>query len=207
VKRRVLILILATALTALAADFARVAVERRSYGQLEVPLLQQKDYTEAVCTIGGEKKSVATSGCGAVCIAMAATALVGSQETPSTLFQWAYDNGLYFGDGLGHEAMSQLAARSGLRGERLDNRAELVLSALRAGRPVVAHMGPGTFTNNGHYILLCGIDGEGLIRVNDPYSPERSRVTYPIELILSEVKTSRAFLALEPGFDRAVFIF
>ena len=206
-KRRVLILIVAVALIALAADFVRITMERRSYGQLEVPLLNQKDYTEAVCTIGGQKKSVASSGCGAVCIAMAASALVDSQETPETLFQWAYDTGLYFGDGLGHEAMSQLAARCGMRGEWLDNEAERILSTLRAGRPVVAHMGPGTFTNNGHYILLYGVDGDGLIRVNDPYSPERSQKTYPIDLILGEVKTSRAFLALEPDFDRAVFIF
>jgi hypothetical protein len=138
---------------------------------------------------------------------MAGAALVGSQETPETLFQWAYDTGLYFGDGLGHEAMSQLAARCGMRGEWLDNEAELVLSALRAGRPVVAHMGSGTFTNNGHYILLYGIDGEGMIRVNDPYSPERSQETYPIDLIVGEVKTSRAFLALEPDRDRAINMF
>jgi hypothetical protein len=207
VKRRVLILILAAALIAAAADYVRIAMDRRSYGQLEVPLLNQQDYTEAVCTIGGQKKSVATSGCGAVCIAMAASALVGSQETPETLFQWAFDTGLYFGDGLGHEAMGRMAARCGMRGEWLDNDAELVLSALRAGHPVVAHMGSGTFTNNGHYILLYGIDGEGMIRVNDPYSPERSQETYPIDLIVGEVKTSRAFLALEPDRDRAINMF
>ena len=206
-KRRVLILILAAALIALAADFVQFTMDRRAPGRLEVPLLQQKDYIEAVCTIGGQKKSVATSGCGAVCIAMAASALVGSQETPVTLFQWAYDSGLYFGDGLGHEAMGQLAARCGLRGEWLENELELVMAALEAGRPVVAHMGSGTFTNNGHYILLYGIDGEGMIRVNDPYSPERSEKTYPLDLILSEVKTSRAFLALEPDVDRARIIF
>jgi hypothetical protein len=207
VKRRILILILAAALIAVAADFVRITMDRRSYGQLVVPLMNQKDYTEAVCTIGGQKKSVATSGCGAVCIAMAASALVGSLETPETLFQWAYDTGLYFGDGLGHEAMGQLAARCGMHGEWLDNEAEPVLSALRAGRPVVAHMGPGTFTNNGHYILLYGVDGDGMIRVNDPYSVERSQETYPIDLILREVKTTRAFLALEPDFDRAIFVF
>ncbi len=162
----------------------------------------QTDYREAVCTIDGQKKSVATSGCGAVCIAMAAAALVNSAETPGTLFQWAYDNGQYFGDGLGHEAMSQLAAHCGMRGEWLDNQAEGILDAIRSGRLVVAHMGPGTFTKNGHYILLYGIDGDGLIRLNDPYSFERSQETYPIDLILREVKTSRAFLALEPDSDR-----
>ncbi len=205
-KRRVLILIAAAALIALAVDFMRVTIEKRLLTRPEVPLMQQQDYTQAVCTIGGQKKSVATSGCGAVCIAMAAAALVDSQETPETLFQWAYDNGLYFGDGLGHEAMGQIAAHAGLSGEWLDNQPDAILSALKSGRPVVAHMGPGTFTKNGHYILLRGVDESGLIRVNDPYSPKRSQETYPIDLILGEVKASRAFLALEPDSDRATRI-
>ncbi len=138
---------------------------------------------------------------------MAAAALTDSAETPQTLFQWAYDNGLYFGDGLGHEALTALAGRCGMRGTWLDNEAQPILDALLAGRPVVAHMGPGTFTKNGHYILLHGIDGEGLIRVNDPYSPKRSEQAYPLALILGEVKTSRAFMALERAQDRAVRLF
>jgi hypothetical protein len=169
--------------------------------------MSQQDYTEAVCTIGGQKKSVATSGCGAVCVAMAAAGLGDSLETPSTLFQWAYDSGLYFGDGLGHEAMSAIAAHAGLTGRWLENKAEPIMAALSLGHPVVAHMGPGTFTKNGHYILLTGVDEEGLIRVNDPYSPERSRETYPLDLIIGEVKTSRAFLELSPDADRAVRFF
>ena len=195
------------ALIALAADGLRHTMESVAYRGHEIPLLQQQDYTEAVCIIGGEKKSVATSGCGAVCIAMAAKGLVDSYETPSTLFQWAYDTGLYFGDGLGHEAMSAIATHAGLTGRWLDNKAEPIMDALLAGHPVVAHMGPGTFTKNGHYILLTGVDDEGLIRVNDPYSPERSRQTYPLTLIIREVKTSRAFLELSPDSDRAVRFF
>lgn len=206
-KRRILILIAAVALISLAADGLRLTMERQVYKEREIPLMYQQDYTEAVCIIGGEKKSVATSGCGAVCVAMAAAGLVDSMETPGTLFQWAYDKGLYFGDGLGHEAMSAIAAHAGLTGEWLDNQAEPIMAALRAGHPVVAHMGPGTFTKNGHYILLTGVDDEGLIRVNDPYSPERSSETYPLELILGQAKTSRAFLELSPDSDRAVRFF
>jgi hypothetical protein len=134
VKRRILIALAAVALLALTVDLVRVAVERRPYGRLVVPLMLQTDYQDAVCVIGGQKKSVATSGCGATCIAMAAAALVDSGETPGTLFQWAYDSGLYFGDGLGHEAMSAMAVHAGLTGEWLDNDPEMILEALRAGR-------------------------------------------------------------------------
>lgn len=202
-RRRVLGLVLLAAALALALDLMRTAVLTR-LPPPDVPLMRQGDYGEAVCVVGGRPKSAATSGCGATCIAMAAAALADSQETPGTLFQWAYDNGLYCGDGLSHGAMGQLAARAGLKGAWLDNRADLVLAALGSGRPVVAHMGPGTFTKNGHYILLWGVDEGNLIRLNDPASAERSRKAYPIDLILSEVRTSRAFLRLEPGADRAV---
>jgi len=203
VKRRRRILLWAAVAALMAVYFVRITMDKRIAGP-GVPLMQQRDYTEAVCTIDGQKKSVATSGCGAACIAMAAAALADSGETPGTLFQWAYDNGLYYGDGLGHEAMSRLAAHAGLRGEWLDNQPELILAALRSGHLVAAHMGPGTFTKDGHYILLWGVDGDGLIRVNDPGSAERSGRTFPLELILDEVKTSRAFLSLSPGGLRAV---
>ena len=112
-RARVPILIAAALVIALAADYARITEEKRLTRNREVPLMMQKDYTDAVCTIDGQPRSVATSGCGAVCVAMAAAALTGSRETPQTLFQWAYDTGLYFGDGLGHEAMSRLASRCG----------------------------------------------------------------------------------------------
>ena len=202
-RRRALALVLLAAALALALDLLRTAALVH-LPSADVPLMRQGDYDDAVCVIGGRQKSAATSGCGAACIAMAAAALADSRETPGTLFQWAYDNGLYSGDGLSHEAMDQLAARAGLKGEWLDNQADLVLAALRSGRPVAAHMGPGTFTKNGHYILLWGVDEGGLIRLNDPASAERSQKAYPLDLILGEVKTSRAFLMLEPGADRAV---
>ena len=206
-KRWILILIVAVALIALAADQVRYTMERKAYGNLEYPLMLQTDYREVVCVIEGKKKSVATSGCGAVCIAMAAYALADSAETPATLFQWAYDNGLYVGDGLGHDAIFKIASRAGLQGEWIENSAERVMAALKAGHPAVAHMGRGTFTRNGHYILLCGVDGDGRIRVRDPYSPERSEATYPLELILKEAKTANAFLELRRGTDRALWLF
>ena len=53
-------------------------------------------------------------------------------------------------------------------------------------------------SKNGHYILLYGVDSDGLIRLNDPYSETRSQKTYALDLIIKEVKTESAFLELEP---------
>jgi hypothetical protein len=42
-----------------------------------------------------------------------------------------------------------------------------VIEALKNGHPVLAHVGPSVFTDNGHYILLVGYVN-GLFAVNDP---------------------------------------
>jgi hypothetical protein len=72
--------------------------------------------------------------------------------------------------------------------------ADVILGALRDGHPVIAHMGKGTFTNDGHYIVLRGIAEDGKIFVNDPNSSSRSQKTYSLDLIMREAKTFRSFM-------------
>ena len=46
-----------------------------------------------------------------------------------------------------------------------------VVTALKNKKPVIANMGPGTFTTQGHYIVLIGyrkVSGVEEICVNDP---------------------------------------
>ena len=44
-----------------------------------------------------------------------------------------------------------------------------VVESLKNGIPVVANpQGPCDFTEHGHYVVLCGIDNNGNISVNDP---------------------------------------
>ena len=55
----------------------------------------------------------------------------------------------------------------------------------------MALMGPGHFTNRGHFILLRGVTLDGSILVADPASPERSLTTWDPELIVDELSSSR----------------
>ena len=163
-----------------------------------VALVEQADYTDTVAVFAGEDKPVYTSGCGAVCMSMAIGYLKNEWVSPQSLFEWAHDAGHYFGDGLGHEALTDMADRYGIRSEWLPNEPEPVIKALKAGYPVIAHMGPGTFTAGGHYILLRGVDDDGLIWVNDPSSPERTQTPYDMGLILRELRRANSFLLLKP---------
>ncbi|MDO4548292.1 MAG: C39 family peptidase [Clostridia bacterium] len=157
----------------------------------------QSDYKATVTTIGGQNKSVWTSGCGAVVVAMAAGYYIGEDISCEDLFRWACDNGFYSGNGLGHEALSEMLKPYGLVGRWINNDdTRAVKLALQTGRPVVAHVGPGTFTKNGHYILLIDYK-DGQARVNDPGSRDRSGRYFDLDLIRNELRRENSFMIIE----------
>ena len=114
--------------------------------------------------------------------------------TPYTLFKWSYDNGYYHGNGLGHEAVSAMGKLYGVTGKWIGKDGAKIIAALKSGHPVIAHMGPGVFTKQGHYILLKGVTDDGKILVNDPGSKSRTGKAYPLSTILSQAKTSEPFM-------------
>lgn len=165
---------------------------------MSIQPIYQFNYTDPVCQIGGEEKSVATSGCGAVCMSMTIAYLTGNdQQTPEELFTAAWENGEYAGYGLSHETISALGQSYGIAGTWIGRDAAHIRAALQNAQPVIAHMGPGTFTREGHYILLRGLTGDGLVVLNDPNSKSRTREAYSLELILDEAKGETPFMICE----------
>ena len=162
---------------------------------MQIHPLYQRDYRDAVVRVRGLSRTVATSGCGAVCVSMVVAYLTGnSVQTPESLFLRAAEMGEYAGWGLKHETLSALLDENGVRNEWIPNSAEDVERALREGKPVIAHVGPGIFTNAGHYVVLRGIADDGLILVNDPASPERSAGAYPLDKIVRQARREDSFL-------------
>ena len=102
-----------------------------------------------------------------------------TEQNPYLLFCAAVDAGRYHGNGLSHDTLIWLAEQYGATG-RWTGSESAVLDALESGRPVIAHMGEGAFTEKGHYIVLRGRTEDGKILVNDPASPERSRMAFPM---------------------------
>ena len=162
---------------------------------MKIPAIYQFDYKKVVCTINGKGKSASTSGCGATSMCMVIHYLTGNTEpTPYSLFKWAYDNGYYSGSGLGHEAVSALGKLCGVEGKWIGKNGSKIVEALKSGHPVIAHMGPGIFTRQGHYIVLKGVTDDGKILVNDPNSKSRTGKAYPLSTILNQSKTSSPFM-------------
>lgn len=168
-------------------------------GGMDIPVLYQYNYKKTVCTIDGKAKSVSTSGCGATSASMVIAYLTGNTtQTPYTLFKWAYDHGYYSGDGLGHDAVSRLCSNYGVRCSWVANTEKNILSALQSGYPVIAHMGPGIFTKNGHYIVLRGVTADGKILVNDPNSSKRTQMAFPLSTIIEQARRANSFGVCKP---------
>ncbi len=162
---------------------------------MAIPLLLQYDYDRTVLYYNGQAKSVATSGCGAACVSMVIAYLTNNtDQNPYSLFCKAVDAGRYHGSGLSHETLSWLANSCGVKTRWISGNADSIREALEAGKPVIAHMGAGIFTGNGHYIVLRGLTEDGKVLVNDPGSSSRSRMAYPMKTILKQARTSPGFM-------------
>ncbi|MEG0758682.1 MAG: C39 family peptidase [Raoultibacter sp.] len=59
-------------------------------------------------------------------------------------------------------------------------------AALNAKQPVICNVGPGDFTSSGHYFVITGLNEDGTVTINDPYSAVRSQKTWDIDLILGQ---------------------
>ena len=120
--------------------------------------INQGDYRETVCTIGGEAKSVATSGCGIASLTMAIGSMLGNRLNPTDLFREAYKNGYYSGNGMSHGGISFVGKRHGVSVSWTSD-IDRVYSALESGKGVIFHVGSESkyhFTSGGHYIFLKG---------------------------------------------------
>ena len=74
------------------------------------------------------------------------------------------------------------------------NEGELA-AALADGGLVVCNVGPGDFTQNGHFFVISGMNDDGTLIVNDPYSAERSAKPWEVGKVLGQTKALFAYRA------------
>lgn len=102
---------------------------------------------------------------------------------------WASKSGTYYSFAYGS------GERFNLKVEPLipeETTASLLLQHLMSGKLAIALMGPGHFTNAGHFIVLRGSTLTGDVLVADPASRERSLTTWDPQLILDELSPVRS---------------
>lgn len=149
-----------------------------------MPLFLQWDRRWGYIPYGADM--AALTACGPVCLSMVAFYLTGDPETsPDKMIAYAGDNGYYTpGKGTAWSFISEAGAHFGLRVRSIT--VDQIMDALDAGRPVICVMGPGDFTQSGHFIVMASSE-DGMIRVNDPNSIANSEKLWDLADIRDQI--------------------
>ncbi|MBR2046184.1 MAG: C39 family peptidase [Agathobacter sp.] len=154
---------------------------------IQTPLFLQWDSKWGYYEYGD--KPMGITGCGPTCLSMVALHLLQNpQMTPIYVAEFAERNGFYVeGTGTAWTLMTQGAAEFGLYAQEVTLDEDVVMRHLSQGKPIICVMGPGDFTETGHFIVFVGIE-DGKIRVNDPNSKIRSEKLWAFEDIKYQIK-------------------
>ena len=133
----------------------------------------------------GESSTIGGSGCGPTCAAMLIATFVDKNETPVDACNWAQKHGYKAtGSGTYYTFFENYFEAHGMECKQIpgdnsyhkkntpsDKKAK---EALKAGKYVIACMGPGRWTRGGHFILLRKIKGD-TVYIHDPASASAIR--------------------------------
>ena len=159
-----------------------------------VPLFLQWDKRWGYRTYGSDLMGF--TGCGPTCLSMVAVYLLDNDYmTPAYIAQFSMDNGFYDFEnhsGTFWSLMYDGASMLGLSCEEVPGESWAVEDHLESGEPIIAIMGPGDFTSEGHFIVLTSYD-DGYVTVNDPNSIERSNQEWELEEIMPQIQGMWAY--------------
>ncbi len=162
-----------------------LSTPRERWGDGKMPYLYQKDVAWRDEPYAGG--TVGDNACGPTCMDMVYIYLTGDASyTPADLAAQA-DAGNFAPTGATEWIyMTQGAAQLGLSSTTINPYYNEVVPALEAGMPVIASLKPGDFTLVGHYIVLTGIDENGMVSIHDPNSVLNSTRKWGIAQILRQ---------------------
>ncbi len=140
------------------------------------------------------KDSISGYGCGPTVCAMMISSLTAYTVTPADMAEWSVQNGCYIQGGGSYHTLIPLACKSyglSVTGYTKNDR-DKIIAALQQGAYVCVIMGPGDFTETGHFILLTGITADGRITVADPASRQNSQKLWDPDLIFEQARSYAA---------------
>ena len=166
----------------------KVKVDLSDYKNLEaVPLFMQWDKRWGYINCGNDVAGI--TACGPVCLSMCAYYLTGDASySPDKMIKFALDEGYcVYGNGTSWELFSKGAVDLGFDVTEIGLDKDRVINNLEVGNPIVAIMGEGDFTTSGHFIVFSGTEN-GLIKVNDPNSYQRSELLWEFNDIKDQIR-------------------
>ena len=130
--------------------------------------------------------TITKSGCGPTCLAMAVTELTRNTSnpivlTPDAACDYSASHGCHVSSGTSHALFTNnsLLEPYGLNGVELEKNEATLKEYLDSGCLLVITVGTGTYTQNGHFMIICEYDDTGFL-INDPnYNASKPyRVSY-----------------------------
>lgn len=161
-------------------------------GPVKVVCYLQSDERWGQLKYGSDR--ISTHGCGPTAMAMVVSSMTDTVILPQDMAQWAVDHGHWARrSGSYHSIVIDAATFFGLDAKSYPLRnTDALREELMSGNLFVALMGPGHFTQSGHFIILRGVTLSGDILVADPGSLDRSLTAWDAQLIFDELSKSTA---------------
>lgn len=157
-----------------------------------VPLLMQWDERWGYEKYGSGM--IAMTGCGPTCLSMVTIYLKHDTSfSPKAAAEFSTSHGYSIpGNGTAWTLMSEGGVTLGMNVKELPLDENRIMKNLEAGNPIICIMGPGDFTDGGHYIVMVGYK-DGKIMVNDPNSRANSKKLWKYDDIKDQIRNLWAF--------------
>lgn len=148
----------------------------------------QNDVRWADALYGG-RDPIASYGCGPTALAMLVTSFTNQTYTPADMAEWAASNNYWSaGSGTKHNFFLEGASAFGFQAASFQNfTPEGIISELKSGHVLVALMGPGQFTNVGHFIIIYNYWSGNQVSIADPASLERTQTPWDVQTLINEL--------------------
>ncbi len=153
----------------------------------EIPQLLQWDERWGYAPYG--TSIIAVSGCGPTCMSMVIAGLTGDASvTPAKMAEYGTRNNYVDEDNNTYwKFISDVSGNWGISCyEAMLDEAQTA-AELNAGHPIICSVGPGYFTQNGHFIVLTAYK-DGKVKVNDPFSRANSEKMWEFADIKGQIK-------------------
>lgn len=131
----------------------------------------------------------AASGCGPTTLSMVVVYLTHNREaSPLAVAKYSKEAG-YSVDGSGSSwtLISEGCRHYGVKAKTVALDESRMKAELDEGHPIVVNVGPGDFTDTGHFMVITGYDDEGF-SINDPNSIEKSGKRWLFKNISSQIR-------------------
>ena len=141
--------------------------------------------------------AIGSTGCCPTSLSMVYMALTGkADKTPADMAALATADGYAVdGEGTIGEFLVDDAGKLGLACEEFSPSAESLVRYLKNGFVVIVNVGPGDFTDSGHFFVARGVASDGSIQINDPYSSVNTAKTWDANSIANQSIMMYAFHA------------